>query len=174
LLGCAFGRAAKRYEANESVDTSVYLAASPQRVWEGLLFYEEVPGRPPFPLSVFMPNPLRTEGGKDKVGASIRCIYQNGDLVKRITAVQAPHFIRFDVTDQRLGIESCAVARGGSYELRAVGDGTEMVASTRYTPQLRPRWMWRSVEKLVMGQLHGHVLRGIGSAVEARAVPGEA
>jgi len=163
----------KHDAAKESVATSLYFAARPDRVWEGLLFYEEVPGRPPFPLNVFLPDPVRTEGGKGTVGASVRCIYQDGDLVKCITAVQAPHFIRFDVLDQRLGIEGCAVARGGSYELRASGTGTEMVASTQYTAHLHPRWMWRPVEKLVMGQLHGHVLRGMRKAIDARGVPSE-
>jgi hypothetical protein len=146
----------------------LYFPAHPDKVWEGLLFYEEVPGRPPFPLNVFLPAPIRTEGGKGSVGAVIRCFYQDGDLTKRITAVRAPHFIRFDVIDQRLGIEGCAVARGGSYELRSTFTGTEMVASTQYTAHLHPRWIWRPIEKLVMGQLHGHVLRGIQSAVRAR------
>ena len=60
------------------------------------------------------------------------------------------------------------MARGGSYELRANGAGTEIVASTHYTTYLRPRWIWRPAEKMVMGQLHGHVLRGMRSAIEAR------
>ena len=72
----------KHDAAKESVATSLYFAARLDRVWEGLLFYEEVPGRPPFPLNVFLPDPVRTEGGKGTVGASVRCIYQDGDLVK--------------------------------------------------------------------------------------------
>ena len=167
MLSRCFG-SSKHSAADESLNTSLYFAASPDKVWQGLLFYEEVPGRPPFPLNIFMPNPVRTEGGKGTVGACIRCIYEDGDLVKRITAVQAPNFIRFEVADQRLGIEGCAVARGGSYELRANGAGTEIVASTHYTTYLRPRWIWRPAEKMVMGQLHGHVLRGMRSAIEAR------
>jgi hypothetical protein len=167
ILSRYFG-STTREATTEYVATSLYFPADPDRVWEGLLFYEEVPGRPPFPLSVFLPDPIRTEGGKGSVGAVIRCHYRDGDLTKRITAVQAPHFIQFEVIDQRLGIEGCAVARGGSYELRANSTGTEMVASTRYTAHLHPRWLWRPVEKLVMGQLHGHVLRGMRSAVRAR------
>jgi hypothetical protein len=172
ILSRWFG-STKHSVADECLDTRLYFTASPEKVWQGLLFYEEVPGHPPFPLNIFMPDPVRTEGGKGTVGACIRCIYQDGDLVKRITAVQAPHYIRFDVTDQRLGIEGCAVARGGSYELRATGTGTQIVATTRYSSFLRPRWIWRPAEKLVMGQLHGHVLRGMRKAIEARQVPSE-
>jgi hypothetical protein len=31
----------------------------------------------------------------------------------------------------------------------------------RYRPHLFPRWLWRPVESLVAGEVHGHVIEGM-------------
>jgi hypothetical protein len=151
--------------ANERVATRVHFGASPESTWNGILFYEEVPGRPPFPLSIFMPIPVRTEGAKTSAGATVRCIYTRGDLTKRITSIKAPRCIQFEVLDQRLGIERCAVARGGSYEIAPSGTGADVLLYTNYTAYLHPRSLWRPLEKLVVHQLHSHVLNGMRVAI---------
>ncbi len=148
----------------ETVATRVRFEVSPETAWNLIMFYEEVPGRPPFLLRVFMPCPVRTEGTKTGVGATIRCIYKGGDLVKRITAIQPPCLIRFEVTDQCLGIEGCVVARGGSYMIERNGDGADIVLTTRYSAYLHPRFLWNPLEKLVTGQLHRHILNGMRSS----------
>jgi len=125
------------------------------------MFYEDVPGRPPLLLRLLLPSPIRSEGRKHRVGATVRCVYQPGDLLKRITVVEAPHSLRFDVIQQRLGIESCILALGGSYSTRASGEGTDVVLATNYQASLRPRALWRPLEAFLLRQLHRHVLRGI-------------
>jgi hypothetical protein len=129
------------------------------------MFYEEVPGQPPFPLNLFMPIPVRTEGGKGRPGATIRCIYRSGDLTKRITAIDSPRRIDFEVLDQRLGIEGCAIARVGSYEITPASVGCNVVLTTNYTAFLHPRPFWRPIERLLTHQLHRHVLNGMRGIV---------
>jgi len=161
LLGWLFGGEGVR----EEVATRVYFGASPEVAWDRILFYEEVPGRAPFPLRAFMPSPVHTEGAKDSVGSRVRCVYNRGYLIKRITMVNRPRRIRFEVTEQRLGIEGCVVALGGSYEIEPSGEGSEFTLTTRYMAHLHPRALWRPLEQLVAGQLHRHVLKGMGAAV---------
>jgi len=156
---------ASGHTSEETVVTRMHFAAAPQRVWEGLQFYEEVRGTAPFPLNMFMPRAVRTEGKKDLAGNEVRCVYESGELMKRITLVDAPHTIEFDVIDQQLGIEGCAVARCGSYRLLAEGDGTELVATTHYASHLNPRWIWRPIERMIMHQLHGRVLKGMHAEI---------
>lgn len=152
----------------EQVVTRMHFDASLQNSWDEMMFYEEVPGRPPLLLRAIIPYPVRTEGTKSAVGSLVRCVYRGGDLVKRITAIDAPLAIRFDVLNQRLGIERCTVALNGSYELDESADGTEVAATTRYRTYLHPRWLWRPLEKIVTGQLHRHVLHGMRAAAEHR------
>jgi hypothetical protein len=147
----------------------MYFGASPEEAWERILFYEEVPGRAPFPLRWFMPSPVRTEGEKGSVGSRVRCVYSRGYLIKRITMVNRPRRIRFEVMEQFLGIEGCVVALGGSYEIEPSGEGSEFTLTTRYLARLRPRALWRPLERLVAGQLHKHVLKGMGAAASQPA-----
>jgi hypothetical protein len=155
------GRLFGREGLHESVSTRLYVDAGPETVWTRISFYEEVPGRPPFFLRALLPCPVRSEGEKGREGATVRCTYESGDLLKRITAVEAPYVVEFGVFNQRLGIERCARALGGSYHLRHWGDGSEVILTTTYLAYLRPRWLWRHFERFLLKQLHRHILSGI-------------
>ncbi len=150
---------------SESVATRVHFDASAEAVWNRIMFYEEVPGRAPFFLRVLLPRPIRTEGDKTRIGTKVRCVYKGGDLVKGITRVEAPHLLEFEVVDQRLGIEDCILTLGGSYRICTCGHATDVVLTTNYEACLRPRWLWRPLEALLVGQLHRHILRGVSAAV---------
>jgi hypothetical protein len=119
-----------RKALREAVVTRVHINASPKAIWNHIMLYEEVPGQPPFLLRVFLPHPVRTEGNKTRVGATVRCIYREGDLVKRITSVEPPHSLQFEVIEQRLGIEGCALTLGGSYQIHPCGDATDVALIT--------------------------------------------
>jgi hypothetical protein len=172
------GRLFPRNEIVDSVKTMVRFSASPEGVWQGMLFYEEVPHRPAPLLRMFLPLPLRTEGDKTRVGATIACTYESGYLEKRITAAEPGRFVRFDVLVQDLGIEDCISMGEGSYDIRSETEGSEVVLTTRYRGHLRPRWMWRPFERFLAHRLHHHILDGMRVTLEApvpevRALPAE-
>jgi hypothetical protein len=147
--------------ATESVTTSIFFDATPETVWQRLLSYEEVPARPPLILRTLLPLPLRTEGDKTCLGAAVQCLYGGGDLVKQITTVEPPHLLAFEVTHQRLGIESCVTAIGGSYQVRPCGARTEIVLTTNYRAYLQPRYIWRPLEQFLAHSFHRHILEGM-------------
>ena len=128
----------------ETVATRFHFDASPAAVWNHIMFYEEVPGRPPFLLRALLPRPVRTDGNKTRVGAIVRCTYREGDLLKRITSLEPPHFLGFAVIEQSLGIEDCVLTLRGSYEIFACGNASDVVLITNYQAHLRPRYLWRS------------------------------
>lgn len=132
------------------------------------MLYEEVPGRPSLLLRMLLPQPVRTEGDKTRVGSSVRCVYQAGDLVKRITEVVRPRSLQFEVIGQSLGIEDCIRTRGGSYQIVSCRDATDVVLITNYDAYLHPRRVWRPLEALLVRQLHTHILRGMYAAVAPR------
>ena len=163
LVGRLFGGTS----VNETVKTPVRFDGSPAMVWSEIAFYEEIPGRAPFPLRLFMPIPVRAEGAKAKVGAQVRCVYTSGALIKRMTVFDPPHLLRFEVLEQHVGIEGCAVAERGSYEIQACGDSCHVILTTHYRSYLHPRWLWRPIETVVTHQLHRHILNGMRGALGA-------
>jgi hypothetical protein len=158
-----------RKPENETVATRAHFNAGPETVWNRILFYEEVPERPPLLLRALLPEPVRTEGGKTDAGATVRCHYRRGEVVKRITAVARPRLVEFEVIEQRLGIEGCVFALGGSYRIWQCGEGSDVELRTNYRAYLRPRRLWRRLEAHLVSQLHRHILGGIRAGVP---VPG--
>lgn len=146
---------------SETVATRLHFGAVPENIWDRILFYEEVPGRSPLLLRAFLTQPVRTEGNKSRTGECVRYFYGHGQLVKRITAVQPPLALRFEVIEQHLGIEESIRTLGGSYQITACGNGADVVLTTHYRTFLRPRLLWRRLETLLVHQLHGHILQGI-------------
>lgn len=163
----AIGRLFPRNPRVDVVQTRVHFRASPEEVWRGMLFYEEVPRRPMPLLRAFLPLPISTSGEKTRVGSLIACNYDGGSLEKCITGVDPARSVRFEVRVQKLGIEDCITMTGGSYELRAVDEGTEVVLTTGYHGHLRPRWLWRPFERYLAHRLHRHILDGMQQILEA-------
>jgi len=163
LLSSLFARSA----VSGIVATEVRLTARPEKVWEQLMFYEEVPERPALLLRILVPSPIRAEGDKTRPGATVRCVYRTGDLTKRIKTTTPPHLLEFDVIQQRLGIESCLLTRGGSYRISATADSSSILLITDYDGYLRPRFFWRRLEAHLIGQFHMHILSGIATATHS-------
>lgn len=153
----------------ETVVTTIAMAATPERVWETLMFYEQVETRPPFHLRLLLPVPIRTEGPKSAVGDEALCLYEGGHLVKRVTEVESRRYFGFEVCKQELDVGGGMRLSGGWYELRELDGGkTEVAVATRYTSAKRPRWLWRSIEATVCHSFHRHILRAMRRDAEGR------
>jgi hypothetical protein len=149
--------------AIDAVTTSARFDAPPDDMWQRMMFYEEVPHRPPLLLRMFLPSPVKTQGAGKHVGATVECSYSRGSLLKRITALDRPRLVCFEVIEQRLGVERCVTTVEGSYEIRAADGGCEVALTTKYRGHLRPRWLWRPFERLLAHQLHRHILGGMAA-----------
>ncbi|MFO1312975.1 MAG: SRPBCC family protein [Burkholderiales bacterium] len=148
------------------VVTRAPIDAAPAEAWRRIAFYEDIPQRPSFVLRMLAPVPLRTSKPGLRVGATVDCTYaEGGTLTKRITVVEPPSLLRFVVVDQRLGIEAFVNTMEGSYEVVASPTGSEVALTTVYRGSLRPRWLWSAPERWLAGQLHRHILRGMGARI---------
>ena len=89
------------------------------------MLYEQIPGRPPWPLRMLLPEPRGTEGSGSAVGNEVRCLYERGFLRKRVTRVDPGRRYDFEVVEQRLTIAGGIRLVGGSYSLRAIDGGID-------------------------------------------------
>jgi hypothetical protein len=144
------------------VSTSSIFDTSLQQAWDSIVFYEEVAHDRPLVLKLGLPRPLRAEGRKGAVGDIERCVYEKGYLVKRITRVEGPRLLAFDVIEQHLHFEHDVELEGGSFVLTPLGESrTRVVLTTRYRRLLRPAWLWEPMERHIIHTLHAHVLEGM-------------
>ena len=143
--------------------------APPERVWNGLMFYEQIDERPPFHLRLLLPMPVGTEEAGATVGALVRCYYDGGHLLKRITELNPERHYQFDVVEQTIAIGGGLSLSGGGYTLRELPGGhTEVAVTTRYSGGRRPEWLWRPVEAAVCHLFHRHLLAAMRRKVETR------
>lgn len=161
----SLGRLFAPNSESEAVTTRTWLDARPDIVWKTLRFYEEVTKRPGVFLLALLPRPIRSEGEKTRVDASVRCVYEGGHMVKRITAAEPEHLLRFEVLEQHLGIENCLSTGEGSYEILPAQNGSEVLLTTHYRGHLRPRSLWRPFERIFAHQIHRHILEGMRAAL---------
>jgi hypothetical protein len=145
-----------------SVVTGRRLEAPPGVVWRHLMFFEQVPHRPPMALRVLLPEPLRAEGASSALGAETRCVYRQGYLVKRVTRIEPERLYGFEIVEQALEIGGGIRLAGGAYTLASLPDGsTRVEVETRFVGRRNPRWLWRRVEIGVCHLFHLHLLEAI-------------
>ena len=151
-----------------SVVTRMEFAAVPERVWRGLMYYEQIEEPPPLYLRLLLPLPIGTEGSKSKVGDEATCLYEGGHLRKRVTQVDACRHYGFEVVEQNLVLGAGLLLSGGSYTLRELPGGrTEVAVTTRYVSRKRPGWMWKPIEAIVCHLFHRHLLSAMRRKIES-------
>ncbi len=156
--------AAGAKQQTTSVVTRMKFAAPPEKVWERLMFYEQIGKRPPLLLRLLLPAPIQTKGRKSEVGDEVTCQYTTGHLRKRVTHVTRGSNYAFELIEQNLTLAGGIRLSGGSYALRALSDGgTEVVLETRYVSPKSPRWLRVRIEAVVCHSFHRYILREMRS-----------
>jgi len=155
-----------------TVVTHMQVSATPEQVWNSLVFYEGIEEPPPLYLRLLLPRPIRTQGSKSAVGDQATCLYQGGHLLKRVTKIELHRQYEFTVVEQQLDVGGGGVRlSGGCYSLRELPTGrTELSIVTRYTSRNRPRWLVQPVEEVVCHLFHRHLLGAIKGKAESAAV----
>ena len=159
----------ERARHSTSVLTGMKSSASPGQVWDGLMFYEQIPRRPPLLLRLLLPGPMRAEGRRSVVGDETLCVYDRGHLLKRVTRIEPRRHYGFDVVEQDLSIGRGIRLTGGSYTLHELPDGSTRIGlETLYISHVRPRWLWGRVEAAVCHAFHRHILGAMRREVESK------
>ena len=167
MLAASVRHPERKLPSERCVNTTVRVSAPPEKVWSGLLYYEQIDERPPLLLRLLLPVPVSTQGRKSEVGDEVHCEYANGYLRKRIAEIEPGRLSRFIVIEQALDVGSTQLL-GGAYTIRPLeGGGTELSLKTRYLSHRRPRWLWKPIEAAVCHVFHRHILGAMRRRVEA-------
>jgi hypothetical protein len=148
-----------------TVRTNLRVNATPDEAFRAIMFYEQVEHDPPWLLTLALPKPVRSEGSKAAVGNIVRCYYDRGYLVKRISERVENRRLAFEVVEQHLHFERDLTLLDGSFAVEAAeeygGHDSRIVLTTRYRRRLYPAWLWQPMERAIVHTLHGHVLEGM-------------
>jgi hypothetical protein len=149
------------------IKTGLTIDATPEEAWNAIMFYEDVEHAPPWLLNLALPQPIRSEGNKQKEGEIVTCFYNCGEIKKRISKVDAPRQLAFDVVDIQMRSENYAKLQDGSFEIEPVGTKQSRITlTTRFERKLHPSFFWEPIEHKVIHTLHGHVLEGMRRKAE--------
>lgn len=155
------------------IETGLTIDATPEEAWNAIMFYEDVEHSPPWLLHLALPKPIRSEGNKQRPGEIVTCFYDCGEIKKRISTVEQPRRLAFDVVSVQMRSENYANLKEGSFEIVPVGERKSRITlTTRFERKLRPALIWEPIERRVIHTLHGHVLEGMRRKAEGpRAAP---
>ncbi|MGE5207711.1 MAG: hypothetical protein ACM3KL_00115 [Alphaproteobacteria bacterium] len=150
-----------------SVTTSRDFFATPDAVWDALMFYEEIAESRPFLLRRFLPTPIGTQGSKSQVGSDVKCQYVGGHLLKRVIRVVPAHNYAFEIAEQDLALGGIRLM-GGNYTLRVLSlDCTRVALTTHYASPHRPRWLFGRLEAAVCHSFHRYILSAMQSSIRS-------
>lgn len=164
------------------VVTSVEIDAPPERVWQGVVTFNQLPEPSALTFRLGIAYPLRARIEGEGVGAVRRCEFSTGAFVEPITVWDAPNRLAFDVTAQPPPLEEWSPYRDlhpphldgyfrsqrGEFRLIALpGDRTRLEGSTWYELELFPQFYWRLFADAIIHRIHTRVLRHVKERAEA-------
>lgn len=154
-----------------SVSTRAVIQATPEAVWDSLVFYENAIGERPLLLKLGLPTPIRADGVPTRAGDVAVCYYNKGHARKITTEVMENELLAFDVTSHQVGFERSVRLISGSYELEQREDGSTLLTmTTTYQPKLQARWAWEPIERVAIHEMHTFVADSIEHSATAGSI----
>ena len=163
------------------VVSTVEIAAPPDRVWQSVVSFPDIP--PPtewlFRIGVAAPQRARIVG--TGVGATRYCDFTTGSFVEPITDWEPGRRLAFDIVRQAPPMSEWSPYRDvnpphldgyfrathGEFELVPLAGGrTRLVGRTRYEVEMSPQGYWAVAAGRIVSAIHLRVLRHIQRIVE--------
>lgn len=166
------------------VSTSIEIDAPPEKVWQNVISFPELPGERAwyFDLGIACPERARIVG--QGVGAVRYCEFTTGAFVEPITAWDEPRRLAFDVTEQPQPmtelspyrhvhpphLEHSLRSHRGEFRLVRLPEGrTRLVGSTWYSVDIHPQIYWQVLSDAIIGGIHERVLAHIKQLSETES-----
>lgn len=171
------------------VRSSIEIHASPEKVWQQVVAFSEIPPPREWLFRAGVAYPMRAEIAGTGVGAQRRCVFSTGAFVEPIQVWDEPHLLKFSVSSNPPPMEEWTpykhvepphlhgylVSEGGQFLLTPLPDGgTLLEGTTWYRHGLWPAAYWRVWSDAIIHRIHLRVLNHIRDEVEHAASHGNA
>ena len=163
------------------VRTSLDIAARPERVWQQVIAFSEIPQPTEWMFRAGIAYPIRAEMHGTGVGAERHCVFSTGAFVEPIEVWNEPRLLKFSVISNPAPMEEWTpyshidtphlhgflVSEGGQFLLTPLPNGnTRLEGTTWYQHGLWPAQYWRLWSDSIIHKIHLRVLRHIRDEVE--------
>ena len=163
------------------VFSTVEIQASPERVWQHVVAFSELPAPPRWFFRLGIAYPQRASIDGHGVGAVRRCEFSTGAFVEPITAWEAPWRLAFDVASQPPPLGEWSPyrhvwapphdhymrSRRGEFRLVPLPDGrTRLEGRTWYMLDMQPALYWHLLGDWLIGHIHQRVLAHVKQLAE--------
>jgi uncharacterized membrane protein YhaH (DUF805 family) len=155
------------------VQTSVIINAAPERVWDNVVAFSELPPPDDWMFRTGIAYPLRAEIKGHGAGAVRHCVFSTGAFVEPITVWDSSRLLKFGVSEQppvmqewspyaKISpphLENYLVSRQGQFLLTRLSDGrTLLEGTTWYENRFWPGGYWRLWSDFIIHRIHRRVL----------------
>jgi hypothetical protein len=159
-----------------TVRTSIEIAATPEKVWEHVVTFSDLPAPREWYFQAGLAYPIRARIEGSGPGAVRYCDFSTGPFVEPIKVWDAPRLLRFCVTENPAPMREWSpygdvmpkhlhgylVSRQGEFRLTALANGrTLLEGTTWYQHGLWPAQYWRWWSDAIIHRIHLRVLEHI-------------
>jgi hypothetical protein len=164
-----------------SVQTSIVVAAAPERVWKHVVTFSDLPDPTEWYFHTGLAYPLRARIEGTGPGAVRYCEFSTGPFVEPIVVWDEPRLLQFRVTENPAPMHEWGlygvvdpkhlhgymVSRRGQFRLIPVGPNrTRVEGTTWYQHGLWPAEYWRWWSDAIIQRIHLRVLNHIRTLAE--------
>jgi uncharacterized membrane protein YhaH (DUF805 family) len=179
----AFGveRVAELKPPSFVVRTSIDVHARPEKVWQQVVAFAEIPPPKEMLFRAGVAYPIRAEITGHGVGAMRRCVFSTGPFLEPIEVWDEPRLLKFGVTASPAPLNELTpyghieprhlhgyfVSDGGQFLLTELPDGgTRLEGTTHYRDAMWPSAYWHIWSDYIIHRIHLRVLNHIKEAAE--------
>jgi hypothetical protein len=165
------------------VRTAIDVAAPPEKVWQQVVAFSEIPPPTEWMFRAGIAYPIRAEMLGSGVGAERHCVFSTGTFIEPIEVWDAPRQLKFSVTSNPPPMQEWTpyshidtphlhgflISEGGQFLLTPLpGGGTRLEGTTWYKHSLWPAAYWHVWSDAIIHQIHLRVLKHIRDEVESK------
>jgi uncharacterized membrane protein YhaH (DUF805 family) len=163
------------------VRTSIEVNAPPQKVWDQVVAFAEIPPPKELLFRAGLAYPIRAEISGHGAGAVRHCVFSTGPFVEPIEVWDEPRLLRFGVTSNPAPLNELSpyghiepphlhgffVSEHGQFQLTALPDGrTRLEGTTWYKHTMWPAAYWHLWSDYIIHRIHLRVLEHIRATAE--------
>jgi hypothetical protein len=161
FAGHRFELSALVHPRHEVVMSSIWIEASPDRVWTDLRSFDSLTVEKPILMYIGLPIPIRCTMQGNGEGSRRICYFDQGYIEETVTEWKPPSRMRLSIDRTNMPGRHWLGFEDAEYDLEQSGAGTILNRKTTIISNLYPAWYWRPLERCGVVSEHDYILRDV-------------